>query len=62
MIEQNLDRLNKLLSNQITNLDCNVLLSSEEKLSLSGVIQNLTAAIRHLQHALYDEDGEGWKK
>jgi len=61
MTEENLARLNSLLSKQITNLETNVLLSSHEKVDLSGIIVNLCNGIASLHYALDNGEGEGWR-
>jgi len=61
MTEENLARLNSLLSKQITNLEHNLLTDWEDKYNLSIIIMNLCNAITSLQYALEAEKGEGWR-
>lgn len=64
MIEENLARLNILLSKQITNIEVNKLLSWDDKENVAKIIMYLCQGIQALKFALtMDEaNGEEWRE
>jgi len=62
MTQENLTRLNGLLSKQITNLEANVLLSWSDKVHLAEIIMNLSESIMALTYAAKAEEGERWRE
>ncbi len=64
MTNQNIARIENLISKHITNIESNGLLGWEEKIHIAEILLNLSGALVALKYAssVSKEDEEGWKE
>ena len=61
--QDNITRINNFISDQITNLEANNLLSWSDKANIAEILLNLSGALAALRYASIagKEEGEGWR-
>jgi len=62
MTNQNIARIENLISQHITNLEANGLLSWSDKVCVAEIISHLANSTAALKFTLGGEDVEGWRE